>query len=198
MRYILFFIVLVFSVGCSPKYVIKNQYIPPKEPSMLSCVNICAKDKTLCLQNCQTTYNICEQSAYSRAKDISNMENLKYEKSYAHYLYALKRYKQELLFWQQTFDKRYMDFSYFTKKCQNDKDKFACKRQQELYKELNNIKANKPFEPSLPLKPRFSDIYNQELQSCSKSCHCESIYDSCFVSCGGEIIPYKMCVSNCE
>lgn len=198
MRYLVFLIVLVFSAGCGPKYVVKNQYIAPRDASGLACTNTCARDKALCLQTCQTTYQVCEQDAYNRAKDISNLENLKYDKAYTSYLYELKVHKRELFLWQQIFDKKYMDFSYFTSKCEKDRDKFACARGHELRDELGHMKRNKPLKPTAPHKPRYADIYNQELQQCSKSCNCESIYDSCFVSCGGDVIPFRMCVSNCE
>jgi hypothetical protein len=198
MRYFLFLVVILFSVGCSPKYIVKNQYIPPKEESLLVCVDNCASAKKICLENCDTSYKICEQDAYNRAKDISNIENIQYDKEYTNYQNSLNLYRTDMRIWQRNFDNRSSDYRYFLDRCRHAHDVFACKRQDALHVELQQMKIRKPMKPIEPVKPIFSSIYNNELKRCSKTCNCEANYDSCFISCGGEIVPYRMCIANCD
>lgn len=198
MRAFIYLFVLVFFVGCGPKYVIKNSYQAPKDKNSLECTKICASTKQSCDKICTKKYETCKQDAYNRAKEISNIEFIKYNEEYTLYQDELRVYRNKKFTWDRNFNSKYRDYKYFSKKCSRKSDKYSCVRQGELSVELRILKRRKPIIPFVPLKPSFNNIYENELKSCNKTCNCQNEYDNCFINCGGTITPYKICVSNCD
>lgn len=188
----------IFFVGCSPKYVTKNHYIAPEEKGFGVCVNQCEQEKKICEQDCSNMYQGCLDNAYLRAKDISAVEMIKFDKAYENYLLQLGDYR----IYQHKFDKSYIrisrDFNYFKEQCIKTKDKYACERRSELNNTLYNLKHNKIRKPREPRRPSFNRILNKQQSYCKSDCGCSSSFDRCYINCGGEVIPYKFCVENCD
>lgn len=187
-----------FFLGCTPKYVIKNQYKPANNANFVQCSQSCNLQRQTCQENADFEYKICSQDAHNRAKDISNLEFLAYEKEYQQYLDAMNSYRRIHTSWKREFNFTYKDFVYFQEQCKTRKEKYACYRERELDKALKYMRHYKPILPQEPNKPSFQSIYKKELKNCLKSSKCDSEYDKCYISCGGEVIPHKVCVSNCD
>lgn len=196
-KYILI-LVSIFLVGCSPVYVTKNQYIAPKDKEFSKKVSICEVKKKECDSECRSEYQGCLDSAYLRAKDISNEEFKKYDIDYEEYLIELRDYK----YYKYEFDKNYMriqnDYSYFYKECNSKKEAYACERKNELKDTLNMLKRDKLRKPKEPRKPFFDNILRKQQKLCANDCGCSRSFDICYVNFGGEVIPYKFCIENCE
>lgn len=196
-KYILI-VFTIFLVGCSPKYVVKNEYVPLATEKFNVCVNQCEIQKTDCDNNCVVQYEKCIANAYVRAKDIVSIEMIKYSRDYDSYLLAMRDYRH----YKYKFDRQYIktnkDYDYFTHECKNKKDKYACKRKQELNILIRDMNRNKLRQPRSPRKPSFNQILNEQQSYCKKDCGCSSTFDRCYVGCGGEVIPYRLCVENCD
>ena len=196
-KYILILVAL-FLVGCSPKYVIKNQYIAPKDKAFSTCVKKCEVQKKECLRTANEDYQICINSAYNRAKEISNEQFLKYDRSYEEYLLDyrdFKRYKHE---YARDYRKLESDYNYFSKECHTKKDNFTCRRENELKNRLLVLKRDRLKRPEEPKKPSFNRILKSQQNLCRVNNSCSKSFDICYVNCGGEVIPYRFCVKNCD
>lgn len=196
-KYILILLAL-FLVGCSPKYVVKKQYIAPKDKSFAGCVKTCEIEKKVCDQDCKNQYDTCLNNAYSRSKDISNIEFVKYNEYYEEYLLKLRDYKS----YRYRFDKNYLmikdDYKYFHKQCVKTKEYYACHRKTELKNKMIKMRHNRMVHPQEPLKPSFQAILKDQQSFCKSDCGCSDSFDRCYINCGGEIVPYKFCVKNCD
>lgn len=197
-KYIFFVSLTFFLVGCSPKYVIKNQYIPAQEKSFAQCANNCEKEKMICEQDCSNIYQTCLNDAYTRAKDISGIEFVKYDNLYEEYLFKLRDYESYKHKFNKKYKKTERDFVYFKNQCIKTKDLYACKRQRELHNTLTNMKQNMLQRPFEPRRPSFKKILYKQQSYCKSDCGCSSSFDRCYINCGGEIVPYRLCISNCD
>ncbi len=191
------FFMLVF-VGCGPKYIVKNSYISPSNQSEKKCVSRCEEYLSDCRINCEINYNNCISSAFDRAKKIDKITEENYRKKYNKYLRKLDRYNYQMADWQNEYDKNNRDLKYFRDKCINNKDKYACDRENDLRYEINTILRHKPYKPKHPQRLSFHDILLQQQNMCQKNCGCQSDYNVCFTSCGGKIISRKICIENCD
>ncbi len=196
-KYILIFISL-FLVGCSPKYVTKNQYIAPKEKNFSQCARKCEIKKIECLKEAKKEYKTCLNKAYLRAKEISDEEFLKYDRDYEDFLLEFQDFKN----YKYTFDKDYRniesDYNYFLKECYSKKDSFTCRRKDELRGSLLLMQKDMIKQPREPKRPSFNGILKAQQNLCRFDNSCSKNFDICYVNCGGEVIPYRFCVKNCD
>ncbi len=190
--------VFIFFVGCAPQYAIKNQYIPPIKSKSNICLKNCALDKQACQTRCEEDYSDCLSYANERAKKIQVRSDENYKKRYARYLTRLNDYNLNIFDWQNRYDERYSDWKYFNDKCSKNGDKYACDREEDLRYIIRKLKINRPREPREPRYISFDEILAKQQKTCSRKCGCQDNYDSCFLSCGGEIVPHKICVKNCD
>ena len=197
MRYFLLLLSLFF-LGCSPKYVLKNHYIPSSKEGFVGCVQECDSKRDRCEKEAVETYEICRQDAYNRTKDIYQIELIAYEKEYTLYLKELNFFSSSHFSWQNRFNLVYQDYKYFLDKCHKHKDSYACARQGELDVNLKDLRLRKPLKPREPLRLNFNEMYEKELLTCKASNNCLNEYDKCYTSCGGEVVPYRICVENCD
>ncbi len=191
------FCLFVFT-GCGPKYIVKNSYIPPSSQSGKQCVNKCEEHLRDCRTNCEINYNNCISSAFDRAKKIARISEQNYRKRYNKYLRKLDEYNYRMVDWQNEYDQNSRDLQYFRDRCIKDKDKYACDRENDLRYVVKTLLRNKPHKPKHPKKLSFNDILLQQQNMCQKDCGCQSDYNVCFTSCGGEIISKRICVENCD
>ncbi len=194
--FVLGFIVLF--AGCAPQYAIRNQYIPPANLKSKSCLKDCNYQKQVCKQKCSDDYSDCLSYAYERAKQIQIISDKSYKKRYHRYQKRLSNYNLELFDWQNRYDTNYSDWRYFNDKCSKNGDRYACDREEDLRILIKQLRRNRPREPREPRYATFNEILAQEQSKCSKNCGCDNIYNSCFVGCGGEIVPHKICIRNCD
>lgn len=187
----------LFFSGCAPQYVVKNQYIPPTNNSK-ACLQECFAKKENLKHECQREYKECLKDAFELSKLVWAKSNENYKNRYDKYVAKLNEYNFDIFSWQKRYDERYGDWRYFAKKCSKKGDKYACRRESDLRYEIEKLKIDRPKRPREPQSVTFDEILDKQQSKCSKKCDDNELYDSCFVGCGGEIIPYKICVRNCD
>lgn len=196
-RFFLLVLVLLLG-GCGPRYVIKNQYIPPTASQAQSCLNHCTLLRQSCQNQCQKDYQYCLDEAYSKAKVVEVEELRSFERAYGHYDMDRMRYEHDVRRWQRDYYDYSRDLSYYQSQCERKKDAYACKKRDELRRFMSRLSHEKPREPRAPIRPSFEQILVNQQSFCTTECGCEQSYDNCFVGCGGTIIPHKICVENCD
>ncbi len=196
-KYVLI-VVALFLIGCSPKYVTKNQYVASKEQGFGTCVKRCEVQKQECQLKSKEEYKVCLDDAYNRAKDISAEQFVKYDIDYEEFLLEFRDFK----YYKYEFDKNYSilerDYNYFSKECNSKKDEFTCRRKNELKDTLEMMKRDKLKKPREPKKPSFNRILKSQQNLCKIDNSCSTNFDMCYIKCGGEVIPYRFCVKNCD
>lgn len=189
--------VLVLS-GCGPRYVIKNEYIPPAKVNSSKCLDNCAHVRQACQSQCQQHYQYCLDDAYAKAKAVEVNEIRAYDAAYARYMMDVSHYRMRLHQWDRDYYDYSRDLSHFQNQCERAKDAYACQKRDELRNHLNRMKRDRPREPWVPVRPSFEEILVNQQSFCTTNCGCEQTYDNCFVGCGGQVIPHKICVENCD
>lgn len=185
-------------MGCSPKYVIKNQYIPLMDANFAPCVSTCTLSKESCDATCDDNYQSCLNTAFDRAKEIYAVELFRYDRDYAYYLRELGKYNDIRYLIERKYSFLKRDYKYFSQQCSKTRDIYACDRQDIIRRNLYQMQRNMPRHPNKPLKPSLQHITNTEQNSCQNECGCSKSFDLCYTNCGGQVIPYKLCVENCE
>ena len=184
--------------GCGPRYVIKNQYIPPTQVNSQKCLDTCALSRQACQAQCQQRYQYCLDDAYAKAKAVEVDEMRAYDMAYARYMMDLSHFQMRMREWDRDYYDYSRDLSHFQNRCEREKDPYACRKRDELRNYLNRMKHDRPREPWVPVRPTFEQILVNQQSFCTTNCGCEQTYDNCFVGCGGTVIPHKICVENCD
>ena len=171
------FLVFMMTVlaGCaSPRYQTAYRYEPPLDVAGRACLEKCEQKLAGCQQSCTAAYQVCLQRIEPQVDERYNE--------------ALNRYKLEL-----------------------DQYRWEWQRYQ-FYQSLNwgyGYWYGGPgfyypwpgpfyFPPTPPTKPRREAVFNRlQKENCVMDCGCQSIYDACFLGCGGKRIPETRCIANC-
>lgn len=200
MRQALLGIVGLLFIGCGPRYVIQNQYVPPLVTTEAStaCFNGCMTARERCQTPCQTAYQRCLDDAYAKAKAIEVEEMRSFDRAYDRYMFELSSYRAERFAWESAYRDYSRDLSYFQSQCERTKDPSACQRRDELRSRVNALRYRQPREPWVPVRPSFEQILVNQQSFCTTDCGCDQAYDACFAGCGGQVIPHKICVENCD
>lgn len=198
MRGIFLVLLTLLFVGCGPRYVIKNEYIPPHSGVSQNCLNSCSMIRQSCQDQCQRNYQYCLDDAYSKAKAVEVNEQRAYDAAYMRYQMDYGLYQMQMQHWQRDYYDYSRDLSYYQSRCERDKDQGACQRRDELRRYMNRLSHERPREPYIPVRPTFEQILVNQQSFCTTNCGCEQSYDNCFVGCGGQVIPHKICVENCD
>lgn len=190
-------VVLLFS-GCGPRYVIKNQYIPPPQRNAQACLDTCANTRAHCQGICQQNYQYCLDDAYVKAKAVERDEQREYEMAYLRYNMDFSSFQHHIRIWERDYHDYSRDLAHFQNKCEREKDAYACQKRDELRNYMNRLKRDRPREPRAPARLSFEQILVNQQSFCTTNCGCEQAYDNCFVGCGGQVIFHKICVENCD
>ncbi|RUM62971.1 MAG: hypothetical protein DSZ05_09345 [Sulfurospirillum sp.] len=182
MKYVIFFLTLLFFTACTPKYKNTYSYIAPKSPDAQQCVQQCKEELATCKALCKSNFEIC-------AKKAETIGKKNYEAKMKNYYQALEAYARQMemynfqreLFWFDDFDYYRNGFGYYG-----------------------------PFGPRLmigpspmysyprPVKPNLQqEILQAQLKNCRIDCKCIDAYDKCFEACGGKIVQKRVCIKNC-
>ena len=199
MRKIILAIVLLTPVMAScggPEFSVAYRYIPPKNNKI--CLSACERKFSQCRKNCFNERENCLKDVRKRAETIYKKELQNYTREITAYNKAYEGYQKALLDWNNNYRHLYRDYLYFKNACRKTRDYYACERKNQLEEALDTLNNQKPSPPTLPQKPDLSTIISELSSSCPKNCGCREIYDSCFTSCGGDIVPYKFCTKNCK
>jgi len=195
---IILIFIAIFLVGCSPRYITKNQYVPSSNAGFSQCLNKYEQEKIICNQDCRADYQICLDGAYKRSEKIYEAKFVKYTLSYEDYLFEHSNYKT----YKYKFDKKHRriknDYNYFLNECKKKKGSFTCRRKNELKNSLENMKRAKLRRPRAPMKPSFNVILRKQQNFCNSDCDCSKNFDIGYENCGGQVILHRYCVENCD
>lgn len=174
------FTLLILTLGLAacagPRYQSTYRYDAPTDAAGRACLERCELKMTACREQCTTKTQAC-------LKDLEPVLNERYDAAMNRYGAELDRYRQELV-------------------------------QYEFYLSMNwgypypwwhhgmwpYSSFGMPYyvPPSPPVKPsRSAEFERLRQERCDVDCGCQSIYDACFLACGGKKIPEMRCISNC-
>ncbi|MEN6585621.1 MAG: hypothetical protein ABFE02_06155 [Sulfuricella sp.] len=159
----------------APRYQSAYRYEPPTGMDGHACLEACTRKIAVCRGQCAATSQAC-------LKNLAPLVDERYNADVKRYEAELGRYRQELL-------------------------------QYDLYLSLNwgypypwhhGMWPYSPWEmpysspPIPPVKPsRSAEFERLRGERCDVDCGCQSIYDACFLACGGKKIPEVKCISHC-
>jgi len=177
MRSYLFVVAIAFLLsGCAtPRYQTVYRYEAPTDARAHACLQACEPKLAACQSSCQTRYQAC-------LKEIEPLVDTRHSEALKRYENELDRYRLELQHYQLQLSLGwgyhsmwYGPWPYFYP-------------WPETY-----------FPPPIPPhKPTREESFNQvRQQRCESDCGCQPIYDACFLSCGGKMIPEVKCIANC-
>ncbi len=188
--------ITVFLVSCGgPRYAVEFSYIPGKD---YSCLKECQKRRENCVAKCEERYNRCVLSAQKKAVDLYEKELSSYRKKLEEYDRLLRIYQKELSVWSSNYEQMKKDYVFFREICLKEKKNYACSRADEIKRKLREEKYKRPIKPLKPVRPDLGTIVSKLSSLCKRDCCCEELYNSCFVSCGGKLVPHRFCIENCK
>ena len=197
-RFLALVMILFLYTGCAPRYVVKHEYIPPMQQNAQTCLDQCAFSKQECQARCQQERQYCLEDAYGRARAIEQAELRSYDMAYLRYQMDFNQFQHHLHMWERDYRAYERDFYHFQSRCERERDTSACRQRDEIKRRMNHLRTKRPQEPWVPVRPSFEQILIDQQRVCPVECGCQASYDSCFVGCGGTVIPHKICVENCD
>lgn len=167
-------IVLASLAGCvSPRYQTLYRYEPPSDAAGRACLEPCGQKLSACKDQCQEKHQVCLKNIEPMVEARYKEAMLQYQRDYRHYQYALEAYQRQLTLGWYYFDPYYGSWPYY-------------------------YGYEPRFPPTPPFKPNREQIAKQiAQQQCDRDCGCQSIYDACFLGCGGMKIPEVKCIAHC-
>jgi len=183
--------------GCGgPEFSVSYRFIPPQGGG--SCLKACEEKLSDCNSRCAERRERCLERAREEAKEVYAKELEAYKGELLAYQRAYSAYQRELLNWNRSYRELYRDYIYFKERCKKGKDYLVCRRADELEEALETLNQVKPQPPRRPVKPELSEVIRELSLTCPSDCGCRDEYEACFTSCGGKIIPERICVKNCN
>lgn len=192
---LIFFFISVIISACGPTYIIKNEYVPPTHPTASSCLQRCEVKKNSCQHSCNTTNLICKNNAAQKAINALPVRLSEYTHQLEIYTTERDRYHSEKRDREYDLKKLKMDYEVYRQKCDNNA--FYCDRKKEIKDEIRDLEYSSIDSPERPKKPTVASETEKNQASCTTICGCTSLYDTCYTSCGGRIIPRQFCTHNC-
>lgn len=181
--------------ACGPSYITKNEYVPPANPAASSCLQRCEIKQSQCQNTCNTKNQICKNNAAAKARQTLPTALTEYTQKLEIYTVEQERYFAEKRERKSEIKRLEMDYDVYRDRCA--KDSYYCDRKKEIKRELRSLKYSSVSSPDRPEKPTLASETLRHQASCTTACGCSATYDSCYTSCGGRIIPHKICTKNC-
>ncbi|MEK6664653.1 MAG: hypothetical protein AABY73_12390 [Pseudomonadota bacterium] len=171
--YLLALAIALFLSGCaSPLYQTVYRYEAPTDASARACLQTCEPKLAACQTSCQHRYQSC-------LKEIEPLVDTRHSEALKRYENELDRYRLELQHYQLQLS---LGWGYHS-----------------LWYDPWPYWHPTYFPPPIPPhKPTRDEAYNRvRKERCESDCGCQPIYDACFLSCGGKMIPEVKCIANC-
>ncbi len=166
---------LAFLAACvGPRYQTAYRYEPPIDAIGRACLQQCEPKLAACQTQCQEKYQACVKSVEPQIDAHFEQSLQQYQRDFQFYQYAFDQYQRRFSWHYYNADPRYGAWPYY-------------------------YGLESSFPPLPPLKPSRERIAAQLVQQhCDRDCGCQSIYDACFLGCGGKKIPEVKCIANCR
>ncbi|MHB1292155.1 MAG: hypothetical protein ACYCY5_08180, partial [Sulfuricella sp.] len=179
LRALILGIVAVGLVGCaspSPRYQSAYRYEPPADSAGQACLSKCGQKMEACQQRCSADYQAC-------LAGIEPLVEGRYGEALKRYAAELDRYRWELERYQL-----YPPLGWY--------DPFWYGR--GLHYPYYPWPGPFYFPPFAPIKPSRDEVLDRlRKEKCEVECGCQPIYDTCFLACGGKLIPEVKCIADC-
>jgi hypothetical protein len=145
---IVFIVLSIIVVGCSPKYIVKTHYIVPETEEGQSCSRECNSNRVNCQDRCDKKYNICLSKAREDAESRIDMELEKYDRDMIDYRRKMSMFDKKKMALQRRRDSLKIECE---DKIKRHKGHSSCEKIEMVYlnfcKEDSNISKNsiRPF-----------------------------------------------------
>jgi len=157
----------------SPRYQTLYRYEPPTDVAGKVCLEQCEQKLAVCKNQCQDKYQACVFSIEPMIESRYQESLQRYQNELHYYQHAVEVYQRQLTLGWYFYDPYYGSWPYF-------------------------YGYEPRFPPTPPYQPDRERIARQVIQQqCDRDCGCQSVYDACFLSCGGMMIPEVKCVAHC-
>jgi hypothetical protein len=167
--------VLAALAGCAtPRYQAVTRYEPPADPAGRACLEGCEQALTECRGHCAARYQACLKQVEPQAE--------------AHYVEVLEGYAAELSRYRDALDRYRYDVWLGWG---HDPWWVGHGWHGPWYGP-----GYYPWPP--PRVPERAEVLARYSQrACGGDCGCQSVYDACFLGCGGTRTVESRCVANC-
>lgn len=174
--YLFAFAIVLFLSGCaSPRYQTVYRYEAPTDASARACLQTCEPKLAACQTNCQSRYQAC-------LKEIEPLVETRHSEALKRYENELDRYRLELQHYQLQLS---LGWGYHS--MWHDPWPYYSPWPEPYY-----------APPNPPHKPTRDEAFNRvRKERCESDCGCQPVYDACFLSCGGKMIPEVKCIAHC-
>lgn len=179
MRYSLSTLILIILTatvtGCAtPRYQTAYRYEPPTDAAGHACLEKCEQKLVVCQQRCAANNEICLKQIEPQVEERYAEALKRYESDLNLYRWQLQQYEFSLL-----LSRNYYPY-------------------WDGYGFYHPFPGPVIFPPDRPGKPRRETIASKlQKEKCDVDCGCQSLYDACFLTCGGKKIPEVKCIANC-
>jgi hypothetical protein len=165
---------LLAAAGCmSPRYQTLYRYEPPTDVAGKVCLEQCEQKIAGCKNHCEEKYGACVKSVEPMIEQHYEESMRRYQRELNYYYHAVEIYQRQITLGWYYYDPYYGSWPYF-------------------------YGYEPRFPPIPPFQPNRERIARQVIQQqCDRDCGCQSVYDACFLGCGGIKIPEVKCVANC-
>lgn len=161
----------------SPRYQSTYRYEAPTDAAGRACLERCGQKMAACREQCATRTQAC-------LKDLEPLVDERYNAAMNHYGAELDRYRQELV-----------QYEFYLSMNWGGYPSPWWRHGMWPYASFGMPYYVPPFPPAQPGRSAVFERLRQE--RCDVDCGCQSIYDACFLACGGKKIPETRCIGNC-
>ena len=195
----LFLIYALFLLSaCDPVYVIENEYVPPTDRDAQGCLGACQAKRETCQNRCRRDYHQCLDQAAERARAVMPELEQAYTGELEEYVLERDHYDLERENWTLKKEELEREYDLLKQQCRKfPKQKDYCDDKRSKRGALSRHDWNEPKAPKAPDKPSLNDEIERQQAGCSQECGCGKVYDGCYVSCGGRVIPHQVCIEHC-
>lgn len=166
---------LTLTACATPRYQSTYHYEAPTDATGRACLEKCEQKMASCRDQCATRTQAC-------LKDLEPLVDERYNAAMNRYGTALDYYRQELVHYELYLS---MNWGYS-----------PWWRHGTWPYASFGIPYYFPLSP--PVKPSRSTVFEQlRHERCDVDYGCQSVYDACFLACGGKKILETRCISNC-
>ncbi len=184
-------------VACSPVYKTVYKRIPAQSESGLQCTSSCNDEKQSCQEDFDAEREWCLGTQRSAAMNDFPILERQYTEDLRVYNERLRAYyAQKQLYDYKKDDLERQKIAAETACLEQGAESADCLGRRGIKKRLKKLYA--PRVPYQPREPSLAHSIAKYQQSCNLENRCGDYYDSCFVSCGGQIIPEQVCTKRCN
>lgn len=184
LRIILPSLVIATLTACaSPRYQTVHRYEPPADATGRSCLTLCERNLKACKDECAANHTACVQALEPEAQ--------------ARYEDALEYYEDAMYQYQRDVDRYHLNLSlgwgYYDG--WHGDGWYGGGWYEPWWPYWYGPRYYTPMPPRAP--SYAEELGKLRAANCDRDCGCQPIYDACFLSCGGIMIPEQRCIANC-